>query len=203
MGRKICLKAVLLLSAVAFSLGQGCPSPAEPGDDTPGDQTTPIDGPTIEPDDYADETVLTSVSPLVTLSTALDDNSVAALFEVTADTDNFDFAPTGEKVFGHSNIGFFNSDRRLRMDFPGGASSIQITFAGGTFFETEVGLLQAYDANDNLVAEYQTAPLGPGDAEIMTVTSAGGGIAWAVAYAQEGNSFGRLDHLVFSAGAGN
>jgi len=149
---------------------------------------------TIEPDDYPEGTVLRDVIEAVSLSTALDDNNIADSFDVTASDDGLDLEPTGERVFGHEGIQFFNSDRRLRLDFNRPAREIRLTFAGGTFFETEIGVLQAFGANDALLAEYTTAPRGAGQTEVMTIVRPTADIAWAVAYSQD--SFGRLDYLV-------
>jgi hypothetical protein len=150
---------------------------------------------TIEPDDHADETELTRIDDHVTLNTTLDDNSIVSLFTVTATQDGQGLAPTGENVFGHANIPFFNNNRRLRMDFPHPARAVQVKFAGGTFHKTEVGRLQAYDGAGNLLAEHTTAELGPGESEVMTITRDVADIAWAIAYSANDDSFGRLDEL--------
>jgi hypothetical protein len=185
-----------MLGLMMLCVAQGCPPPAT-GGDTGGDTTGGTGGTVIEPDDFEPGTALTNVNPTFTLTTALEDNEIAELFKITATDIGEDLAPTGEYAFGHSNIGFFNEFRRLRIDFVTSGSSIQITFGGGTFSQTEIGVLQAYDATDNLIAEYTTAPLEEGESEVMTVSAAG--IAWAVAYTQEGGSFGRLDRLVVGA----
>jgi hypothetical protein len=203
--RAFVAKSVLLLGIMTLCLAQGCPpdSPAPgvipngngDGGDTTGGSAGTI---TIEPDDYPDGTELTDVSSAFTLSTALDDNEIASLFEITATDDGADLAPTGDLVFAHHNIGFFNETRRLRIDIQNPAGMIQITFGGGTFSRTEIGTLQAYDANDNLLAEYVTSPLGRGETEVMRVTAHN--ISWAVAYTQGQDTFGRLDHLVVTIG---
>jgi hypothetical protein len=160
-------------------------------DDNPG-----ADLSLIEPDDYEDGTELTNISTRVTLTTALDDNSIAELFEITATEDTAGHAPTGTHVFAHHNIPFFNDYRRLRMDFANSATRIQIIFGGTSLSGTDVGHLEAYDSRDNLVAEYVTEPLGADETEVMEVN--GAGIAWAVAYG-EGSIFARLDELDFTA----
>jgi len=154
---------------------------------------------TIEPDDYAANTVLTNISPAVTLSIAREDNSINALAVVTATDDNQTYAPTGELVFGNYSTAYFNNKRRLRMDFAGRASSIQISFHAGTPYHTEIGVLQVFDSSGNQLAEYLTAPLRPDyGAVLMTITRTSADIAWAVAYTQGDVSFGRLDALVIT-----
>jgi hypothetical protein len=196
---EVTMKSIIKTMAILFvsiaAMGQSC-APTTPPPDGGGTGNPP---PTsndliIEPDDYADETVLTTISTAVTLSIADNENKKSPLFEATANIDDMELAPTGVKVFGHSNIGFFNSDRRLRMDFPAPVSRIQITFGGGTNFKTEVGHLQGYDSNGNLVTEDTTQPLESGKSAVLSIS--GGNVAFAVAYSE--NDFGRLDHLVIT-----
>src|SRR6185436_10274925 len=123
--------------------------------------------------------------PQVTLTTAGSDNVTIDLFTVTATDDDQDLAPTDTRVFAHSEIPFWNNDRRLRMDFTAPVSHVRILFAGGTFFDTEKGRLQAYDANDNLIGEYTTASLDSGEVETMSITHSAADIAWAVAFIAE------------------
>ncbi len=166
----------------------------EPMDAAPQPQTI-----TVSPDDYADGTKLTSTSEWVTLRTTVADGEIVGLFEITASEDGQGNAPSGSFVFGHSDIPFFNNDRRLRMDFAYPASMVQITFGGGTFSETEIGRLSAYNASNELIAEYVTQPLEAGQNEVMTINREDSDIAWAVAYIADGEgSFGRLDDLVFT-----
>lgn len=153
----------------------------------------------IEPDDYAEGTVLESISPAVTLWTTLSDNVPIGIFDVSATTDGFGYAPTGVRVFSHGSVTHWWDQRRLRMDFTSPVQSLQIAFAGGNFFEDEVGRLRAYDAANNLVAEYITAPRAEGSAEVMSISRPAADIAWASAFClpDEGD-FGRLDDLRFT-----
>lgn len=172
-------------------------------DDGGADDTDDPNAPafTIEPDNFADGTDLTGLNPNVTLSTTGADNVPVELFFVSASEDNLDLAPTGTRVFGHANIPFFNNDRRLRMDFASPANYVSLLFAGGTFFETEIGRLQAYDQAGNLLAEYVTQPRESGETELMTIARPTADIAWALAYVAENEgSFGRLDQLGFTLG---
>ena len=71
---------------------------------------------------------------------------------------------------------------------------ISIDFAGGWNLNNEIGYLDAFDINLNLLDRYITSPLQYGDVETMSV--AGANIAFAVAYIPPGlGSFGRLDNL--------
>ena len=173
-------------------LNQGCASGVTDNSQGTDDDSDDSQALVLEPDDFPASTPLTNALAAVTLSTALDDNSIS-MFEITASEDGLDLEPTGEQVFGHADIPFFNSSRRLRLDFNLPVREVSVTFGGGTFFETEVGVFQAFDANNIMVAEYTTVPLESGVSEIMTISRPTGDIAWAVAYSQD--SFGRLDYL--------
>jgi hypothetical protein len=149
---------------------------------------------TIEPDNYANGTELTSIVPQVRLNTTLSDNVPVPLFVVTATDDAF----TGRRVFAHFNIPFFSNDRRLRMDFSGLVSSISLEFIAGSALNEHIGRLEAYNTQNTLIDTYVTSPL-TGTAETMFLSRSMADIAWAVAYSDPGGSpFGRLDHLVFS-----
>ncbi len=178
------------------------------GGDGSNDNTTTNDNTTgsvsgqefsIEPDDYDDGTDLTDINPYVTLTTTLSDNVTVDSFPVTASDDGLGLAPTGDRVFGHANVQFFNSDRRLRMDFSTNVQVVSILFAGGTFFETEVGRLVAFDENGNQLAEVISPQKGAGVPELLQVTREQADIAWAIAYVAENEgSFGRFDLLSFT-----
>jgi hypothetical protein len=85
------------------------------------------------------------------------------------------------------------------MDFSTPVSSVQVAFAGGSFFDDGIGRLRAYDAGNNLIGEYITAPRPEGSPEVMSITRPQADIAWASAFSlpDEGD-FGRLDDLRFA-----
>lgn len=154
----------------------------------------------IEPDAYSEGTVLDHLLPDVHLTSAGADNLPIppVPFEVTAVGDLLDFATTGTNVFGCANVPFWNSDRRMRMEFAAPMSWVMIDFAGGQYFANETGQLDGYNADNQKVASFTTAPLAAGHAETMTISRESGDIAWAVAYVPPGHGvFGRLDNLRF------
>jgi hypothetical protein len=152
----------------------------------------------LEPDDYADRAVLNTIIPQVKLATLGRENQVYELFDVTANNDGFGYAPTGTHVFGHANVGFWNDDRRLRMSFTSPTGFISLDFAGGMAFQAEIGQLEIYNSEWQLLDTYITLPRGPGEKETMSLTRADYDIAYAIAYVPEGKgSFGRLDNLQF------
>jgi hypothetical protein len=154
----------------------------------------------IEPDDYPDGTVLDHILPAVHLTSAGADNLPIppVPFEVTAVGDLLDFATTGTNVFACANVPFWNSDRRLRMEFAVPVSAVTIDFAGGQYFTDETGRLDGYNTAGQLVASYVTAPQAAGHMETMTIFREATDIAWAVAYVPPNlGVFGRLDNLRF------
>ena len=116
---------------------------------------------TIEPDDHAAGTALTSVNPHVTLWTLEDDYERVPQFTVTAargDSAVQDLLPTGSLVFAHFDIPFFKDIRRLEADFNGTTSTVSIAFAGGSPFDPEVGRLEVYGESGQLLDVDVSAP---------------------------------------------
>lgn len=150
----------------------------------------------IEPDNYADGTVLNSISPLVTLSTgAFSDNRPT--FDVVASTDPED-ASTGAKVFAHGGgVSFFNSGRTFRMDFPSPPRKVELDYIASGFFDNlYLGRIEGYDTAGNLIEVDETALLAGGQFETLTLSAPG--IAYAIAYPPE-DSFGDFDFLRITA----
>jgi hypothetical protein len=155
---------------------------------------------TLEPDDYAAGTALTSVSPYVTLQTLDSNNQVVPLFTVTStagDSATTDLSPTGSRVFAHNNIPFFNTIRKLQADFNGRTSSVSIAFAGGTPLDTDTGRLEVYDEAGNLLDTAVSPATGYGQFATLTITRPTEDIARAVIYSGEGE-FGEFDALSFN-----
>lgn len=160
---------------------------------------TPAQLITIEPDNYSSPTLLNHAFPQVSLVTA-GANNLPIPFDVTAVYDGFGYASTGTNVFGHAGgIPFWNSDRRLRMDFASPANYLAIDFIGGEFFTNEFARLEVFSSTGNLLGSYQSAPRAADSVETMFISRPAGDIAWAVAYLPpEGGVFGRFDRLQFS-----
>jgi hypothetical protein len=153
---------------------------------------------TIEPDDYPNGTVLDTILPQVVLEVADQNNDPFSLFKVTANVDGQNYAPTGQSVFGRSNVTFWNNGGRLKMTFTVSVSAVSLDFGSGSSFTPHTGRLEIYDSGDSLLDTYVTQPLLAGSPETMALTSPAGDIAWAVAYLADGEgSFGRFDHLTF------
>lgn len=112
---------------------------------------------TIEPDNYADGTVLNTIRPEVTLFTSVNATDLTSNFgfDVTAQTDNgFMHTSTGTKVFAHVGIPFFNTNRNLRMTFTNPVAQLALDFIPSSF--AEVGTLAYYNAAGQLLGTLQT-----------------------------------------------
>ena len=155
----------------------------------------------LDPDDYAHGTVLNHVISEVSLITAGRDNQPhpPRPFDVTVYETSFPWQPpTGDSIFAAQGVGFWNTDRRLRMDFNGLVSSLSIDFQGGDNLVAQQGLLEVYALDGTLAGTYLTQPVFGGQVETMSITHLTPDIAWAIAYTMTGSPFGRLDHLVFA-----
>jgi hypothetical protein len=152
----------------------------------------------VEPDNFADGAALTSVAPGMTLNTTDADGVIVPLFTVTADTRQ-GLASTGDKVFGHASVPFWWEHRRLRVDFDTPVQQVNIDVVGGTNFARDVGYLEAYDAQGNLLTTYVSQPLAVGDAETMTIARGSADISYVSAYSLKGpdpfGPFASLDNL--------
>jgi hypothetical protein len=155
---------------------------------------------TLEPDNYADGTVLNHIIPGVSLVTA-GANNLPIPFDVRATASTFPYLPpTGANVFSHAGgIPFWETNRRLRMDFSGLVSALSIDFQAGTPNSQESGTLEVYSAENALLGSYVTALLPGGGIETMTLSHPSPDMAYAIAYTLPGQTaFGRLDHLTFT-----
>ena len=153
----------------------------------------------IEPDDYPNGAILNHLLPQVSLVTA-GANNLPIPFDVAAAYDGFGYASTGTNVFGHAGgIPFWNTNRRLRMDFTTPISLLWIEFIGGDLFTNDVAKLDAFSSAGTLLESYTSAPQPPDRVEPLFISRPASDIAWAVAYLPaDGGSFGRLDNLRFS-----
>jgi len=155
----------------------------------------------IEPDNYPNGAVLDHLFPQVSLTTAGADNLPIppVSFAVTASYDGFGYASTGTNVFGHAGVPFWNTDRRLRLDFNVAASFLSLDFIGGEFFTNEIAQLDAFNSAGTLIGSYVSGPRGADSVEKMFISRPASDIAWAVAYLPPGDgSFGRFDNLSFT-----
>ncbi|MCA9213605.1 MAG: hypothetical protein KDB27_11095 [Planctomycetales bacterium] len=155
-----------------------------------------------EPDDFADNEVI-SIDGM-SFSVADANNNIIENLDVWSKTDAF--ASSGGKVFGHGRIGeggvieddnsFFHHQRRLRIDFTNAVSSVSIDFVGSRPLATETGMLEAFDSAGESLGTYITNALLEGTKETMTIETDSPTIATVIAHTKfpEGQR-GRLDNL--------
>jgi len=141
----------------------------------------------IEPDDHTDDsTLLNNVIPEVTLSAqgiGVADNSVTARTVAATSTGNRAFALFAKPAGGLNHSGFTeewtSTTRQLRMDFSSPVTTVSIDAVGNS--AGDIGRLEIYDTNDQLLARYTTGSLSAGTVETMTLSRATADIAYAVA----------------------
>ncbi len=156
----------------------------------------------IEPDDYQAGTNLSEAlfDKGVTLEVLDSDNQPFSTFPVRAvraDTvysriDGF----LGDRLFAHATVGFFNDVRRFSASFAFDVSTAGINVVSG--WSDSVIRMEAYDAEGMLIDTDQTAPLGIGYSDTLTVSSEDAAIRQVIVYtpADQGD-FARLDHLTY------
>ncbi|MCA8997222.1 MAG: S8 family serine peptidase, partial [Planctomycetaceae bacterium] len=148
-------------------------------------------GGAIEPDNFSNGTILTTIAPGVTLSavgTASSDPVVRAL--------NSSPTSTGARGFGTNGDGVIWTDlsRRLRIDFADPVSQVSIDYISDD--SLDIGRLQVFDSQGNILGESITGDLTSGQSETMIVLTGQANIAYAIAGGFDGQ-FGRLDNLQF------
>ncbi len=163
--------------------------------DLAGDGQVDFYAETIEPDNYTAGRDLTNISFNATLTTAGTDN-ISFNFNVLA-SQRPGFS-TGQHIFSHSGVTFFNDIRRLRTDFYRPARSISVNVISDSATSGFFGRLEIFNAANQSLG-FARAQLGPNQTHRLTVESSNDDIAWAVAYS-EGSNFGMFDNLSYVLG---
>lgn len=150
---------------------------------------------------------LTNFFPGVSISAVDDTNEpFSSEIETARETINF-FTPTNNFLFAYQGIDQFDSFRRLRFDFYEPVSEVSVDALGSDFgfLSPSYGLLEAYDADDQLITSSISGLLVGQRRETVTVTSENHDIAYVVAYPIDdpddpGINFawGRFDTMTFS-----
>ena len=153
---------------------------------------------TIEADEYALDSDLSNISSNVTIVSAGADN-VHQGFKIRAVQDPG--KPDGVHTLAHEGVGFFNNNRRIRMDFYDPVRAVSIDVTGNSDLRATYGRLEIFDRDGNSMAMIRTSPLGDGQLENLTLSRPTADIAWALAYPDDefmdSSPFGRLDNLRF------
>lgn len=102
----------------------------------------------------------------------------------------------GGQVFGHDGVAAWSADRRLRVDFPALASTVELDFVAGAEVGQEKGVLIAFSVSGDPIASTTTRLLEQGQRQTMAILRSGFDISYVVAYTVESESSqGRLDNL--------
>jgi glutamine cyclotransferase len=152
----------------------------------------------VEPDQFADGTIINTINPAVVLS-RVDENNNPFQSNVVVKTDSRQNTSTGTKSFAYgAGVDWWNNTSRLKMAFTTPVNRVSIDFSGGEVLGTNIGRLNAYNADGVLLGTYVTSALAPGADETMTVSRPTAEIAYAVAFTDAGGgTFGMLDNLRF------
>lgn len=149
---------------------------------------------TLEPDDYtSDFQLINTALPGVTLTaigSGVADASVLSRVGATSST--------GSRVFAHFRSGnqvateWTPTSRQLKIEFDSPVSTVRIDAVG--INGGDVGRLEVFDADDNLLARYTTAELEGDQVEPMVIQRDVAEIAYAVASSHAASAI-RLDNL--------
>jgi hypothetical protein len=165
----------------------------------------------IEPDNYAEGTVVNDVHPQVQLRIfvgSMNDDfptdfgvfPTPSIIPVTAN-ENVDifgghFTSTGIKSFGHANIGFFPESRQLAMRFLAPTSSVAIDFIGRSTLSSQVGVLEIFNGAGTLLDTFTSGPLFSHQVATLSLSRPQADIVYARAFSHRDFSpFGTLDNL--------
>jgi hypothetical protein len=155
---------------------------------------------TIEPDDYAPSTELSTIQPGLLLRVYDSDSDSHDSTTITPIRATTDLHPsTGIRVFSRNGISSFSDTRQLDMNFTALTDFVSIDFIGSSSIVDEVGILEIYDAGGTLLDTYTTAALGDNEVETMSFTRGTTDIKFARAYtAPNLLTLGRLDNLSYN-----
>lgn len=148
---------------------------------------------TIDPDSWADGTVINSATPGVTLSAAGYSDTTVYAWDVLKDTGGYGYASTGNKVFGNTGGmgGYFwrdpapgqvGDDIIFRADFTDFADSVSIDAISADAHDE--AKLQAFNSAGALISEDYTLLTGAdgGVVDTLTVSTSGFDIAYILAF---------------------
>ncbi|WP_425616214.1 dockerin type I domain-containing protein [Anatilimnocola sp. NA78] len=144
----------------------------------------------LRPSDYANNTVLNTIMPGVTLSTigvTAGGDLVMSRISSRAGGSIFYAGSTANETYGTlrnpSNTNTLLFDRRLKIEFASPVTSVSLRAISAAIGSGKgsVGQLEAYDANNNLIGRYTTGALGVGQSEMMSITHGVADIKYVIA----------------------
>lgn len=166
----------------------------------------------VEPDNYAEGTILDNVHPLVHLSNYWAysgtsypfgiDTFFVGKIDAIVNSDIFGgfFTSTGSKSFGRDGFSWISSSHPLAMAFAAPTSQVSIDFIGTSTLSAQVGVLEIYSPAGALLDTISSGQLFSHQVATLTLVRPGGDIGYARAYSSENFSpFGTFDNLRFAA----
>lgn len=143
----------------------------------------------IEPDDYAENALLNSIKPGVTLSViggTAEGDLVMARTSTRGVGKIFYAGSTASETFAtirNPSGTALTTDRRLKIEFATPVSAVSLTAVSASLTASvkSVGRFDAYDSNNNLVGRYTTGALGIGGKEVMSITRSAADIKYVIA----------------------
>ena len=150
----------------------------------------------IEPDDYESGNRINNVEPAVTLSgigSGVADDTVAAFVSNNTSTGDRLFASFSSSCGGYC-VDWTTESRQLRMDFTNPVSTLSLDAIGSS--PSGIARLEAFGADNQLIARYTTRELSSGQIEKMTINQSTANIKYAIARSHN-NTVIRFDNLQF------
>lgn len=179
--------------------GNGAVNAGEPGQagvqvyiDANNNDVLDIVGSAVDPDSFASGAAITATGMTFQVVDASNQQVVPAPTVMAVAPQ---FQSTGSLVFGRDGESIWNDVRRLRVNFATPISGAAIDFIGGRLGATEVGILQAYNSENQLVGEDVTGEVLPNAYQTMEIQLEDPVISYVVAYTQKPGIAGRLDSL--------
>jgi len=151
----------------------------------------------VEPDDFAEGTLLNNANSQITLTAVGADaglgGQVSARDDISASTDTkvFQNFAASDNVWTAS---WTPVSRQLRMDFSPYVTTVSLDAIGNS--SGDYGRMEIYDSDDSLLARYTTDHLSSGEVETMTLNRATPDIAYAIAKGHMGTGVA-FDNLRF------
>ncbi|MCA9195363.1 MAG: cadherin domain-containing protein [Planctomycetales bacterium] len=154
---------------------------------------------TVDPDKFPVDSDLSNSSMFFTMVSAGADN-VPQGFKIR-NVQRFGSSP-GDFIYSHEGVGFFNNNRRIRMDFYQPVSSVSINVIGDSNFTPTYGRLEIFDSNNNSLGFVYTSPLLDNQEQRLSFSRPQNDIAWAIAYPDDthlnSSPFGQLEDITIA-----
>jgi len=179
--------------------GNGIVEEGEPGQslvrvyiDANGNDVFDQQGSILEPDRFPSGQPIDGSSIGATLSVVDEFNArIDNVGPVLANDD--ELAATGNLVFGWQENASWNPFFRLRVDFDQPISAARLSFIGESEIAGDIGVMEVYDTDNNLLETVETTPLTRGNSALLETTQSN--ISYVSVYTKRPGLTGRIDAL--------